>query len=935
MFLVGASGRMAFAQAPDAKLIEARTELNSARKLKKQGDYQPALNLAKHALALREAELGKTHPEVAAALELVGDIHLRQRELVQAEFAIQRALAIRESPFGLDDPKVATSLTQLAKVHMARGSYKQAELLLKRALHIQETAFGLNHRHVSTSLDRLANLYVAQGMYDLAEPLYLRALAIREKELGQNHPTVATVLCHLSILYRHQRFYGRADSLGLRALKIRQGAPGAKHPDLASSLNQLAFFYFHQGFYDRAEPLYRDALSLRRDVFGQKHPLYAKALNNLANLYRRQGLYDRAEPLYRDAIAILEAALGANRHDVATPLKNLANLYAARGLYSRAEPLYQRALTLREEVLGSDHPGVAPVLLALGRLRLAQHRLDEALPLYTRAFSIVEQRLRQEALGFSEPRLTHLLRSLHSYARSIYALLRAHPKDARVQRLALSAALLLKGRTSEEMARLSLLLHHGMSAEDRDAFELLRVRRTQLATLSLKGPSGLSPEDYQQKRKQLSEEGDAREEQLARNSAPLRALTQLPQPDDIVERVAASLPTDGALVEFIAYRNGTQYSTPGTPLAKRDGILHYLALVLWPDASIRTVDLGLAAPIDTAASKLHEELSNKYMDVEAKAQHLYHLAFEPLLPLLGSTRRVVLSPDGLLGLVPFAALHDGRRFLVDSFNFTYLTSGRELLPRPQKPAPATSVIVFAFPDFSANIPSEPPGSKTKALERFWSRSVPTPDPPLGPWPPLPGTLEEAEDIQRRLPQARLFLGDKATKQSLLALSTPGILHLSTHGFGPSTTPFPLQDEPLLNSGLVLAGASTSRAEDSLVTALELAGLDLWGTQLVVLSACESGQGQARVEQGIYGMRRALMVAGAETVIASLWKVNDTSTQQFMDDYYRHLLKGEGRASALREALRSLRATHPHPYFWASFIALGRDAPLRGITPTSP
>jgi CHAT domain-containing protein len=115
----------------------------------------------------------------------------------------------------------------------------------------------------------------------------------------------------------------------------------------------------------------------------------------------------------------------------------------------------------------------------------------------------------------------------------------------------------------------------------------------------------------------------------------------------------------------------------------------------------------------------------------------------------------------------------------------------------------------------------------------------------------------------------------------------------------------------------------------------MAGLNLWGTQLVVLSACDTGRGDVLLGQGVYGLRRSLVVAGAETVVMSLWKVNDNATSQLMEDYYRNLLAGQGRGAALREAMRALRLTHPHPHYWAPFIALGRDAPLRSVARNSP
>jgi CHAT domain-containing protein len=712
--------------------------------------------------------------------------------------------------------------------------------------------------------------------------------------------------------------------------------------------------------YSRADPLFERALAIFEATFGQQHRDVAITLNNLATLYKEQGLYSRAEPLYERALAIWEAAFGKQHPLVAHSLNGLANLYLEQGLYSRAEPLFERALGIRETALGKQHPLVAESLKGLALLRLAQKQRAQALPLLSRAFSISERRLRREGLDFSESRLASFLQLLRSEEEVLYSLLRAYPGDARVRQLALSSVLLRKGRSVEETANTSRTIYLGLGEEDRSTFERLQGLRTQLAALSHQGPGSLSPADYQQRLKSLAEQGDALETQLAKHSAPLRALTALPGPDQIVERVAASLPKDSALVEFVAYNDSPPVPRPGTPQSQLPGELRYLALVLLPNATLRTVDLGPAPAIDQAASTFRDALASGDAAWQRPAQALYSLAFQPLRPLLGNVRRLFLAPDGQLNLVPFAALHDGKGPLVDSFDFTYLTSGKDLVPRPQDIPLSRSLVVLADPDFGASPSSAPdaqrqqPESRAQrsSTERFFSTL--RADLAERTWVPLPGTRQEAEAIQRLLPQAQLLLGAEATKQRLLELSAPGVLHIATHGFfledsvtpegsravgsfgalsgAPATQHLP---DPLLRSGLVLSGAAAQQPhspDGSLVTALELAGLDLWGTELVVLSACETGRGDIKLGQGVYGLRRALLSAGAETVVSSLWKVNDDTTRQLMQGYYRHLLAGEPRVSALRAAMLELRQAHPHPSAWAPFIALGRDAPLRSLAP---
>ena len=930
-----------------------------------QGLYGRAEPLLERAVAIREAALGKDHPLVADSLHLLVALYQSQGLNARAEPLFQRTVAIREAALGKNPPDVADSLWRLTTLYLATKWDARVEPILQRVVALREAALGKNHLLVAEPLSWLGFLYLEQGMYGQAEPLYVRAVAIREAALGESHPLIADVLLDLGGLYVAQGLYARAEPVLQRALAIRRAAFGEDSRFVATVLLELGGLYVAQGSYARAEPLLRRALAIQEVALGKNNPHVARTLGLLGDLHVAQGSYARAEPLLRRALAIQEAAGGRNHEMVAPPLKQLANLYSAQGLYGRARPLYERALALLEATLGENHRSVVEMLNHLGVGHLARHRLADALPLLTRAFALSERRLRQESLGFSEARLASFLQFLRTDEERLYALLRAHPDDARVRRLALGAALLLKGRSAGESADISRTVYRSLSARDREAFERLRGLRTQLAELSLQGPGSLPPAVHQRRLEELSAQGTALEADLAQRSAPLRALAALPSPAEIVDRVAAALPGDAALVELITYVDRPLVPRPGS---QRPGTLRYLALVLFPDATLRYQDLGPAGPIDAAVSRLRDALANRDADFQAPAQALYQLAFQPLLPLLGNTHRLFLAPDGQLALVPFAALHDGQRFLVDAFDFTYLPSGKYLLPRPQERALPGSVVVLADPDFSVPPPSRPLSKEEEPV--LASRSMAT-----GPFfstlradlaqrawapTPLPGTRQEAEAIQRLLPQAQLLLGPEATKERLLRLPPPGILHLATHGFflEDAAPPLPASrgvghfgalgdnprapspPDPLLRSGLILAGASAPEpsgaaqplAERALVTALELAGLDLWGTQLVVLSACDTGRGDVKLGQGVYGLRRAFLVAGAETVVMSLWKVNDGTTHTLMEAYYRHLLAGQGRASALREAMRELRRTQPHPHYWAPFLTMGRETPLR--LPTS-
>ncbi|WP_164017451.1 CHAT domain-containing tetratricopeptide repeat protein [Pyxidicoccus trucidator] len=990
----------------DARLLEARAAFDEAAWHQRDGSYADAIPRSEHALALREAVLGPKHPEVATSLDQLGTLLVERGDTVRAGVLLQRALdireaapgtnpldvarslgnlavfhgdrrhyghaeslhrralAIQEAALGREHPEVARTLKNLALVHADQGFHARAEPLFEHALRIQEAALGRNHPEVARTLHSLARLYSVQGLSAQAEPLYESARRIQEEKLGREHPDVARTLSNLARLYSSQGFDARAEALHLRALHILKKSLGQDAPEVAWSLNNLANIYSRRGLYARAEPLHLGALAIMEKALGEKHPDLACALNNLALFYSSQGFYSWAEPLLTRALTLQETALGTRHQDVAKALNNLARLYLDQGLNDRAEPLLTRALDILEAAPGASHSEVARSTLSnLGWLRVDQHRLAEGVSLLSEAFAISERRLRQEALSISESRLSSLLQQLRTEEERLYSLLRAHPEDAGVRRLVLSAVLLRKGRSAEELADLSRTIYRDLGEKDRETFEQLRDVRARFAELSHEGPGTLSPADHRRRLKELAEQGDALDAELAQRSAPLRALTALPPPEQIVDRVAAALPSGGVLVELVAWLDQPLGPVAGTRESQGLHRVHYLALVLFLDGSIRAVDLGTASRIDRAAKNLRAALARRDSGYKRSAQALYALAFQPLLPLLGKARRVYLAPDGQLGLVPFATLHDGQRSLLDSFELSYLTSGKDLLPRADGVSPARSVIVLADPDLTSplaasQVKTSSSTSRSTGLERFLDTrgaSVANPS-----WVPLPGTRQEAEALQRLMPQAQLFLGKEATRERLLGITTPGVLHIAAHGyFEEDATPvsgsravghfggfnggkWPLpQADPLLRSGLVLAGAraptppgaARSQANRSLVTALELSGLNLWGTQLVVLSACDTGRGDVKLGQGIYGLRRAFIVAGAETVVTSLWKVNDDSTRLFMEEYYRFLLAGRGRTEALNLAMRKLRESRPHPYYWAPFIALGQDGPLQLAHPS--
>ena len=904
-----------------SEIEEARQLNKRALELSSAGRYDAALPLAERVLALMEKARGPSHADVATAANNLAEVYRLKGEYSRAEPLFLRALSIQERASNAGNADIANTLNNLAELYKDQGNYARAEPLHQRALAIREKVFGPQHPAVATTLNNLADLYRSKGDYARAEPLYQRALTIYVKVSGAEDPDVALVLNNLGALYQYKGDYARAEPAYLRALAIREKVLGPQHLEVAVTLNNLAEVYRATGDYGRSALALERALAIQVKL-NPESPDVAVLLNNLAALYELRGDYARAEPLYTRALLITAKALGAEHPDVARLFNNLASIYAAKGDYARAEQGYLRALAIRAKVLGADHPAVAVTLSNLSELYRAKGDLARAVQCSERSLEIRERNLNLVVASGSEDQKQLYINTLSgetSY--TVWLHVRAAPNDPRAAQLALTTILRRKGRALDAMTDQIAILRQHAAPQDRQVLDQLATARSQLATVQLSSSAGLTPEARQASITRLAAAAAQLEDQVSRRSAEFRALVQ----PVTLDAVRQALPADAALVEIATYK---PFNSKAAKASERYGAPQYVAYVLKrASATPQFVELGDAASIDTDIGKLRAALQDpRRADVKTLARALDERVMKPVRALLGATRHVFLSPDGALNLIPFAALVDeGGHYLVETFTLSYLTSGRDLLrlqvARDSRAAPV--VIGDPLYDMRTAREQQPPvvaqpsdPTKQPAANR---RSINF----AGlTYPPLPGTGQEARALQTLLPGAQLLLQQQATEAALKQARAPRVLHIATHGFflpdqpgddtvdtralshqqEPAHAAKKEQENPLLRSGIVLAGVNQQQSgsgEDGVLTALEAAGLDLWGTQLVVLSACETGLGEVRNGVGVYGLRRALVLAGSETQVMSLWSVNDESTRDLMVGFYKRLQAGEGRAEALR------------------------------------
>ena len=935
---------------------------NLALLYRAQGKYAEAEPLHKRALAIKEKALGPDHADVAASLNNLAVLYVAQGKYAEAEPLHKRALAIQEKALGPDHPDGACSLNNLALLYRAQGKYAEAEPLCKRALAFWEKALGPDHPDVAISLNSLAILYWEQGKYAEAEPLHKRALAIREKALGLEHPDVAQSLNSLAVLYIEQGKYAEAEPLYKRALSIWEKALGLEHPDVAQSLNNLANLYRAQGKYAEAEPLHKRALAIREKVLGLEQPDVAQSLSNLANLYAGQGKYAEAEPLHKRALAIKEKALGPDHPDVAISLNNLAVLYKAQGKYAEAEPLHKRALAINQEALGTDHPQVASHLESYSHIHRLQSNTDQALEMVERAVGIRRKNFIDNAFVLSEKdALTYSRYLRNSVGNYLSCYLELGSIDRAATAEVADVVFSSKGQVSDGMFERQRIMVKETDSTTVALAESLRLAKFRLSQLFVEGP-GEELEKYQDEVDSLGGLANELEADLSRHSGSFRKKQDYENVS--AERIASMLPENSVLVEYLKY--DYQQLVPDSSIPR------YLAVVMTYDGEPVITDLGEASEIDPLVDRYRKHMSaasragrmptvvdqHNYKEI---IEEFYIRVWQPIEKFVADKELVLIAPGGGLNMVSFAGLMDGDgRYLIEKHAVHHMSAGRDVIRFKQEAEPGSGLFALGDPDYDAtalarlSIPEGTPSDSLPEPDLYAVRNTRSGCGKLKDITvnPLPFTRSEVESVAESWAASSdepvaVYFGSNASEEKFkVEASGKRVIHLATHGYfleGACQPDLPKRgidadvgfvgENPLLLSGLFFAGANlhgegadSVGAEDGILTAYEVSAMDLEGTELAVLSACETGLGEVKEGEGVYGLRRAFQMAGARTVISALWPVSDRVTADMMSQLYNR--QGESLPETLRrlqlESINKLRGKKKadHPFSWGAFIALG-------------
>jgi CHAT domain-containing protein len=628
--------------------------------------------------------------------------------------------------------------------------------------------------------------------------------------------------------------------------------------------------------------------------------------------------------------------------------KKVAELYRA-GKFGEALPLAQRSVELEEKALGPEHPTTAVSLSNLAVLFAFQQRYPSAGDLFKKALLIQERHIRDVFSFTTESQKLQFIRSISGTYHLLLSLIHQYlSREPRAVRDGLELVLRRKGVVFDAQARTQAAGQGRLPEPARKDWERLSTLRSELARLLLNKPEKMSLELYRKRVASFQQQIEETERRLVGESALVAA--ELKQRIVTVEAAAKALPQNAALAEFVKFRDFDFANIKGT------GTERYLAFILTPDQHVALVDLGEAAALEQQIGQVLEDLrvAQKRQDRPSTARSvtsltkLSTLIWTPLTGTLGNVDHVLVSPDGLLNLVPFAALPTGDgRYLLEQYRVAYVTSGRELVGVKDRAFhPTTDLLLVANPAYDNKMVAAS-GADTAVRSRDFR----------GHFSPLPGTEREAKEIPPLVPaeetKKQVAVGPAATEAVVKTTRSPRILHLATHGFFLEDKPLPIEspisrlastlsipapvrnyENPLVRSGLAFAGANhagqITEGDDGILTALEITGMDLYGTDLVVLSACETAVGTVQSGEGVFGLRRAFALAGAKNLLMSLWPVDDELTADQMKAFYRNLQNlppADAFRQAQLETIATLKARdgQANPGLWAPFILQGAQA----------
>ena len=809
--------------------------------------------------------------------------------------------AYRHTPSGRMDNNllqvVSRAFASSGVLYHHLGNFPMALRQSLKGLQLREERFGRRHFTTLNSISNLAALYRDMGKFDESEVL-MNELFAGLKAIGRSEGIEQAIainnrsMLHYSLGRLDEAFRDNTLAQG-EALKFLK----EKNRDFFPFMINQAILYKEQGELDKAESILVSIKELKERRMGKKKPEYARAINHLASLRMSRGNFTEVEEMLNAAYKIYQKEFGDNHPATAKILANKGLFNALNKNYSMAQTDLIGAIKVQTYILGKYHPDILRSKSYLSSVYELDNKPTDANRIYSEVNDAMMEQIELYLPTMSEHEKSQFWSKSVPLVLNYYGFIEKHGEanNEWLQAL-LETHWQTKGtllRSSKQMKRAVLsskdtsLLASYENWLDRksDLLKYYSLPKKEVFSLGIK---------FDQLEKEINE---IEKDLVAGTNMQIR-----PAESVDYSSIQKLLSSDEALLEIIKVQRNFLF----------DNYSSYLGVLVYPNKSPKLIKLGASNELEGKYLKYYKNtISYKIKDTKS-----YGVYWSKIAPHLSGVQSLKISSEGVYNQISINTLQDNQgEFVLSKYQIENLSSGKSLLTIPS-PKPIQSAFLVGSPSF---------GEK-------------------GTLAPLPGTEKEVRQIDEILKAnsvaVELSIGDQASEEKVKAMKNPSLVHVATHGFfetdNVQKTELELgfegvkrEKNPLLKSGLLLTGAEEGletgkvkdRKENGILTAYEAMDLDLQNTQLVILSACETGLGENVVGEGVYGLQRAFQIAGAASIVTSLWKVNDDATQELMSSFIKFYLASKDKQGAFRRAQIELAKKYEHPYYWGAFVML--------------
>ncbi|MEZ5359992.1 MAG: CHAT domain-containing tetratricopeptide repeat protein [Candidatus Zixiibacteriota bacterium] len=868
-----------------------------------QGFIGEAIRYIDSAIIILSEAIGPDHLYLAKLYNNIAVLQYKTFQMQSSLVNINKALEIRLHHLGPSHPLVANNLLNKGNIEISNQNYRQAEQDYKKSLAITEATYGEQHLEVIEALSNLGQTYYFLGQRERADSIFQRAERILTSAQDVNNPSVAEYMIFLGVTHSTNKNYEMAESLFKKALERQISILGEKNHQVAQTRLKYA---------ESLAARDKDSAALEEISLAQKY---------LAPEFKQQVEFQN----YVNALKI-------------KPLLKLGKLEVAKAIIKSINP---------DDIPSLLNIGVKYEVFSryLGQIYTVEGKYDSAAYYYGQYLTQLTT-FHDRVFAYSSTRQKMAILTQYPIIDNVLLTNAVRINDSALCRVAGDMILQGKGRALEAvMAEKSTLMCPG-DPYIQDAISSHRYVCAEISNTFVSNSFGSFDATEQNNLKKLLGVADSLESEI---SGYCREFISNPKrPCATVSEVITSLPDNCVLLEFLYYQ-----PIPDSVLdinLSAESPPHYLACMISPEGRYNLIDLGEAGPIDSLIHHARELLDNSGVAIYNRSgayyehvirqttEELARRIWQPCNSFLADARTVCIGPDGALNLIPFEILpYDDSSYVIEHITVHYLSRGRDIVDNANTTATPKSAIVFADPDVSPNGLEIDSDSKSYQTREFDSPNIACLANEIA---TIPHSTIEGREITACLRshefEVTSYTRATATEENFKNLEhPPRILHFASHGFICNTLDSIDYGALMVNSGLILSsgkedtsGADVMNAEDGILTALEISAADLSGTELVAVSSCESGVGDIITGEGLMGLRRAFLQAGAQSILISLWRIPDRETSELMIRFYGNWMNGQSRQSSLRNAAlavlqgQRIRLGHGHPYLWGGFILMG-------------